>query len=530
MKHLYFNGTIVTMAGEGNLAEAVITENGKISFVGSKEQALSLAGDDVLKVDLDGKVLLPGFIDAHGHVIQTAQGISLCDLSEAKDFESIAQLLKDYISKNDIGSDDIVFGNGYDHNFLLEGVHPDSSVLDSVSKDIPIYISHVSGHMGVGNSALFKLANVTPETEDPLGGKFGRDNKGQLNGYIEETPALMKVLMVAMPRMKMDMVNQFLLTQDRYLSYGITTCQEGAAGGADAMKLLCGIDMGKMLKMDVVIYPLDESYQDAVSQYPMADGKYMGHVKIGGTKIILDGSPQGKSAWLSKPYEGEAEYAGYPTHDDAYVRDVIKRAGNGGYQVLAHCNGDAASEQFLSACERQSEIAKLRPVMIHAQTVRRDQLERMSHIEMIPSFFVGHTYYWGDVHLKNLGKDRGSKVSPVNTAKEFGLIFNFHQDSPVTKPDMLHSVWCAVNRQTRLGVEIGPEERVSVYDALKAVTINAAYAYFEEDEKGTIEVNKKADFVVLEKNPLTVDPCTIKDIKVLRTYKDDELVWSEKCQ
>ena len=146
---------------------------------------------------------------------------------------------------------------------------------------------------------------------------------------------------------------------------------------------------------------------------------------------------------------------------------------------------------------------------------------------MIPSFFVGHTYYWGDIHLKNLGSERGNKISPVNTAGKMGLIYNFHQDSPVTKPNMLHSVWCAVNRETRMGKETGKDERVSVYDALKAVTINAAYAYFEEAEKGTIEVNKKADFVILDANPLTVAPYDIKDISVLKTIKDDEVVWSK---
>src|SRR5699024_11836687 len=141
-------------------------------------------------------------------------------------------------------------------------------------------------------------------------------------------------------------------------------------------------------------------------------------------------------------------------------------------------------------------IYNLRPTMIHCQTVRNDQLDRMAELDMLPSIFVAHTYYWGDVHLKNLGEERGRRISPAKSAFDRGLIVNFHQDSPVVKPLMLYTVWCAVNRITRNGVLIGPKERVSVYEALKAVTINAAYAYFEEDIKGTLEEGKLENLVI----------------------------------
>ena len=529
MKKLYYGGDIITMRNEDDIPEAVVTENGKIAYVGNLAQAEELCELDSEKVNLNGKTLMPSFIDAHSHFSQVAQSILMCDLSEAKNFSGLQEALKKYLEKNRITADGIVFASGYDHNFLEEEKHPDKIILDEVSDVVPIYISHASGHMGVANSALLALAGITDETPDPAGGKFGRDADGSLNGYIEETPALMKVLMAGMPRIKMDMGKQVMAAQEQYLKYGITTAQEGAAMG-QAMEGMAGLAASGALSLDIVAYILADDYKNTIAKFPECDRKYQGRLKIGGAKIILDGSPQGKSAWLSKPYEGETEYCGYPTHEDAYVENVVAEAVKGRYQILAHCNGDAASQQFIDSYEKALKSVPdpdmdLRPVMIHCQTVRDDQLDEMAELNMIPSIFIGHTYYWGDIHLKNLGIERGNHISPVKAALERGLKYNFHQDSPVTKPDMLHSVWCAVNRITRKGQPIGQDQCISVYDALKAVTINAAYEYHEEDSKGSLEAGKLADMVILEENPLKTDKMRIKDIAVLETIKEGKTVY-----
>ncbi len=200
-------------------------------------------------------------------------------------------------------------------------------------------------------------------------------------------------------------------------------------------------------------------------------------------------------------------------------------------QLLVHCNGDAASEQFLNAYEKAIAESSnpnkdnLRPVMIHCQTVRNDQLDRMAKLNMIPSIFVGHVYYWGDVHMRNFGPERGHHISPVKDALDRGMVINFHQDTPITKPNMLHSVWAAVNRISRGGNVIGEDQKIGVYDALKAVTINAAYEYFEEDSKGSIKEGKRADLVILSDDPMAVDPTAIKDIQVLETIKDGKTIY-----
>lgn len=529
MKKLYYGGDIITMKSEEDAPQAVVTEDEKILYVGTLAGAEALCEADTERVNLEGKTLMPAFIDAHSHFSQVAQSALMCDLSEVKNFEELQQTLKHYQEEHDVREDGIILASGYDHNFLEEEKHPDKTVLDAVTSTVPIYISHASGHMGVANSALLKLAGLTDDMPDPEGGKFGRNSDGSLNGYVEETPALLQVLMTAMSRVKMDMPKQIMAAQELYFKYGITTVQEGAAM-EQGVEALADLAESGVLGLDVAAYVLTDDYESTVAKFPEYNKKYRNRLKIGGAKMILDGSPQGKSAWLSKPYEGEKDYCGYPTHEDAYVEKCCQAAVEGGYQILAHCNGDAASQQFLDSYEKalksvSNSDSSLRPVMIHCQTVRDDQLDRMAELKMIPSIFVGHTYYWGDIHLKNLGAVRGAHISPVKAAMERGLVYNFHQDAPVTKPDMLHSVWCAVNRITRKGQPIGQEQCIDVYDALKAVTINAAYEYFEEERKGSLEEGKLADMVILEANPLKVDKLKIKDIKVLKTIKEGKTLY-----
>ena len=254
--------------------------------------------------------------------------------------------------------------------------------------------------------------------------------------------------------------------------------------------------------------------------------RYDRHLKIGGCKIFLDGSPQGRTAWMTEPYEnGDPSYCGYPVMSDAEVTDAAAVSANLGLQLLAHCNCDAAARQFLSCLAKSADIGKLRPVMIHAQFAGEGELDEMKRLGVMPSFFVAHVYHWGDEHIVNFGLHRASRISPAASALARGIKFTFHQDAPVIAPDMLETVWCAVNRVTEKGNLLGAEERISVYDALKAVTVNAAYQNFEENEKGTIEPGKAADLVILEDDPLSVAPQKIRYIRVSETVKGGESVY-----
>ena len=389
-------------------------------------------------------------------------------------------------------------GFGYDNNLMPGCRHPTRELLDRLCPDNPLLISHASGHMGVANSAALAALGITDQTPDPDGGKIGREEgTRQPNGYLEETAFTMLGSRLPQPDFA-QLSKQIQMAEKTYFRYGITTIQDGLTRESE-WNLLKNMDQAGALTADVVAYINMVDSQKVLEEnqkYLHADG----HLRIGGYKIFLDGSPQGRTAWMSKPYLGEpADYTGYPIFSDQQVKEYIRTALDQQAQLLAHCNGDAAAEQFLRCCEEvQREtgksIASIHPVMIHAQLLRRDQVPRLVPLGMVPSFFVAHVYHWGDVHIQNFGMERAAFISPVHSAIQAGLSPTFHQDTPVIGPDMMETLWCAVNRITRDGVVLGAQERISPWEGLKAITINAAgdgiKATNDEDTaKGTIQID-----------------------------------------
>lgn len=535
MDTIYYNGKILTMryhsADEeaANAVEAVLVSGGRIAATGNLDEVRKAAAADTALCDLDGKCLMPGFIDPHGHFIMSGQFAAFADLSDCESFDDIIRTLRAY--KAAAGDIPAIVGFGYDHNFLKEGRHPDKRVLDQVSTGLPVFVLHVSVHFACSNSVVLKLAGLKDGMPDPEGGRFGRLEDGkELSGYFEETAMhlIMRGFNMGAGGMSPELISRM---QEKYLRYGVTTAQDGATGPAD-MAALDKLAKAGALKMDIVAYPMmSDGGEKTMRAYSEYDGRYSGRVKIGGYKIVLDGSPQGRSAWMSQPYlGGDPDYCAYPWMSDEQVEAYIETAIREGKQILAHCNGDAASEQFITSFEKAAAAAgldrDLRPVMIHCQTVRNDQLDRMKALNMVASIFVGHVWYWGDIHMINFGAERGNHISPAGDALARGIHVNFHTDTPVTRPDMMHSVWCAVNRISRRGAVIGEDQKISVYDALRAITIEGAYEYFEEDSKGTIETGKRADLVILDRSPLDVPEFGIRDIRVLSTIKDGETVYT----
>lgn len=532
MEKLYYNGKIITMEENGDSIhpEAVLVRNGLITYVGTLEAAKRAARSKVTMVNLQGRCLMPAFIDPHSHIVMNGQ-MSICaDLSDCESHQDIICTLKDYIAKHKVKKGQLVMGFGYDHNFLQEGTQPDKRVLDQVSTEHPIMIMHVSAHLCCVNSAMLALSALPLNEPNPQGGFYGRMPDGkELSGYAEET-AMVPFQQLLKKIMKPDIMGMLRNMQKTYLEHGVTTAQEGAANLSN-LRMLQLMGLLNMLKMDVVVYPvMGEDGSSIMRKYGGSYRNYKKHVKIGGYKVILDGSPQGRTAWMTKPYlGGEEGYCAYPWMKDEVLEQYMLQALQEKRQVLAHCNGDAAGDQYLRAYEKALKQTacseELRPVMIHCQTARNDQLDKMAELKMIASIFVGHVWYWGDVHWKNFGEERGNHISPAKDAMDRGLSVNFHQDTPITKPNMLHSVWCAVNRISRSGRVIGEDQKISVYDALKAVTINAAYEYFEEDSKGSIKAGKRADLVILDQSPLHIDPKKIREIKVIETIKDGKTVY-----
>ncbi|MCR2032965.1 amidohydrolase [Anaerofustis stercorihominis] len=522
MKKIYYGENIVTMEDE-LYTQAVLIDNNKISAIGNYNDIIKLKDDDTKVIDLKEKCLMPSFIDSHSHITALAQTLLTADLSNAKNFDDIINILKDFKEKNNLNSNNYLIGFGYDHNFLEERKHPTKEILDKVSNEIPVLITHKSGHMGVTNSLGLKLLNIDENTKAPDGGKIGRtDITNKPNGYLEETAFTNNSK--KFDNFSMDKIIEAIKKAENiYLSYGITTAQDGITKEKE-FSILKTMSENNNLDIDIVSY-IDIKNNKNILEQNKDYLNYINHYKIGGYKLFLDGSPQGKTAWLSKPYEGDKEYKGYPIYKDEEVKNFIKTALNENIQIITHCNGDAAAEQFIKSFEALNPKKNIRPVMIHAQTVREDQIKRMKKINMIPSFFVDHVYYWGDIHLKNLG-ERAYKISPIKTAIKNDLIYTIHEDTPVLYPDILESIWTAATRTTKNGVPLSSDEKITIVEGLKAVTINAAYSYFEEDTKGSIKEGKLADLVILDKNPLKLDnPDELKKIKLLETIKEGKTLY-----
>lgn len=544
---LYYGGPILTMEDTIPQVEALAVKDGKILFAGTKKEAMKYVGSNTNEVNLENKTLMPGFIDVHSHITSRAGMSQAVDLSPSPygKVNSIADLqttLRDYISKHQLDATTPVLGNGYDDAIMTEHRHPTREELDAVSSSNPIIVIHASGHASVINTAMFKLLQIPEDVKDPQGGHYGRNPKtNRLNGKLEENAsftALMKLTALLPKPPETDSLSQsmkdFLAAQDEWFSYGQTTVCDGRTMGV-GLTLLREAAAKKLIKADVVYFPDFEANKKEWQSFLPHYMKYENRLKFGGFKFSDDGSPQGKTAWLTQPYlvppEGQSkDYKGFPIFTDEVLYADLKTIFSKNITAQLHVNGDAAIDQALRVIEKlkQEGIYKpeLRATLIHVQNSRPDHIAKIKEIGVIPSYFSAHTYLWGDWHYNSVfGPERAAFISPAKAAKDAGITFTIHHDAPVTPPDLITGVYAAVNRITRSGRVLGPDQRIPVIDALKAITINAAYQYQEEDTKGSLKVGKIADLVILNKDPLTIDPKELRSIQVQETIKNGKTVF-----
>ena len=533
---VYVGGNILTMNDEQPIAEAVAVRGGRIQAVGRLDDLAPYLGSDTRRVDLQGRTLLPGFVDSHGHVQGIGLQASSANLLPApdgsgRDIVAVQALLRDWQANNTgpLKATGWIVGFGYDDSQLAEGRHPTRDDLDAVSTEQPVLVIHQSGHLGAVNSKALELAGVTAETQDPAGGVFRRrEGSNEPNGVLEEY-ALFAMLGVLNAELTND-INDAMARAgaDLVASFGYTTAQDGRSS-PDTIASLRRVAAEDGFAIDIVAYP-DVLTIDDVS--PSLD--YEGRVRIGGVKLTIDGSPQGKTAWLSEPYfvvpEGQPEdYLGYAAIDEETTLSAVDKAFANNWQILVHANGDAAIDRFIAAVDAARAAhpdTNNRPVLIHGQTLRADQVKPLESLGIFPSLFPMHTFYWGDWHRDSvLGPERAENISPTGWLMERGMIFGTHHDAPVALPDSMRVLSATVTRRTRSGRVLGAEHKVPVDVALKAMTIWPAWQHFEEDRKGSIETGKLADFVVLSDNPMTVPEDQLSELVILETIKEGVTVY-----
>ena len=537
---VYFGGDIITMTGdEPQYVEALVEKDGRIIFVGNSDEAMTLAGKNHKMINLEGKTLLPGLIDGHAHFANfAAQAIGAQILpppdAGAKDIPTLISILKEWNTPENRELTGWIFGTGFDDSVLEEKRFPTKHDLDKVSEEFPVLITHISGHFAVVNTKGLEVFGITSDTKDPEGGIIRREeNSNEPNGVLEELAAIPYMLGAIVPKTDEAGLKFFEAGQEMALSFGYTTAQEGRAMGNN--DLLIKMAEANKFKLDVVSY-VDYLFADKYMNTKWYNNDYINNFRIGGMKLTLDGSPQGRTAWRTQPYllppDGATkDYSGYPAiPNDEDVSEIYDKALKNNWQTLTHANGDAAIDQMIRTLKPLTERYgndDRRFVLIHGQYVREDQLDSFKKLNVIASLFPLHTFYWGDWHKQIIGDSLGNRISPTKTALNKGLNITIHTDAPVALPNLMRVLWTAVNRTSRSGEIIGEKERLTPYEALKAITIWSAYQHFEEDKKGTLEAGKLADLVILDQNPLKIKPDKIKDIQVLETIKNGESVFKK---
>jgi predicted amidohydrolase YtcJ len=545
---IWHGGTVLTMNDKAMRAEAVAERGGRIVAVGTKAEVMKLKGLATQTIDLKGRTLVPGFVDGHGHVMGGGiQALSANLLAppdgNVKNIASLQQTLRDWIAANQetVRKVNLIIGFGYDDSTLAEQRHPTRHELDAVSKDVPILLVHQSAHLSAVNTKALEMAGLSADSPDPQGGVIRREaGTKQPDGVLEET-AHYAVLLKLLGGVGAEGARTFVRAgSELWARYGYTTAQEGRSTPTTAAVMRQVADAGG-LKIDVATYPDVLVDRDFIKNNVSAT--YKNRLRVAGAKLGIDGSPQGFTAWRDRPYYAPAStypkgYAGYQSATNQQVLDAVDWSYANGIQLITHANGEAASDLLIAAStlgrlKHGADKAKAtRQVLIHGQFLREDQVDAYQRLDVLPSLFPMHTFYWGDWHTtKTVGPVAGQNISPTGWVRKRGMMFTSHHDAPVAFPDSMRVLDATVNRVARgSGKVIGPQHRVDVITALKAMTIWPAWGYFEEKDKGSIEVGKLADFAILSRDPTQGDTKTINQMKVTETIKEGVTVFRLDAQ
>ena len=535
---IYQGGPIITINDDSPRAEAVAVADGKILAVGALAEIMTHKGENTKVFDLDGRTMLPGFVDSHGHVVMGGvQALSANLLAapdgEVTDIPSLQESLRTWMADNaaTVEKIQLIVGFGYDQSQLKELRHPTRDELDEVSSDIPVIIVHQSGHFGVVNTKALEFAGITAETPNSAGGIFRRRKDGESDGVLEEN-AFFAVLSKLLGGLGEEGGRAFAKAgSELWAKFGYTTGQEGRPN-PQIVEMMKRVAAEGGFKIDVVTYPdvmIDRDYIKA-----NVSSSYKNRMRVGGAKLTIDGSPQGFTAWRDRPYydpvgDYAPGYLGYAAVTNEQVINAIDWAFKNNIQIMTHSNGEAATDLLIASVKNalvKNGPGDRRPVLIHGQFMREDQVDSLQHLKIFPSIFPMHTFYWGDWHRDHtVGPVHAENISPTGWIRQRGMIFGSHHDAPVAFPDSMRVLDATVTRRTRSGDILGPAQRVDVMTGLKAMTIWPAYQHFEEDMKGSIEVGKLADFVILSKDPTAIDPETIDQIRVLETIKEDVTIY-----
>ena len=544
---LLINANVLTLDGGNNKAGSIGVKSGKISALWKEAnpsmEEITLS-DGHAVIDLQGRTVLPGFIDTHNHLISAIMLKRFIDCKSPLN-QTIADIQKRIAEKaTEVGQENWIVGFGYDDTSLLDMRHPTKADLDAVAPDHPVVIYHISGHLCVANSIALSIAGIDEQIQNPKGGHLGRDASGQLNGILYEGATML--VGSHMPGPSEEEVISFIREEaHNYAAQGVTTCTDAKMGVSmdidDIELCMKAIEQGAIPFRMKLMVSSDKLNQDKNLQSMTAEevDAYIrkrsgGRASLDSVKLFQDGSIQGLTGALREPYFCDTERYGELIKSQEELNAEVKEWHDKGFRIAVHGNGDRAIGSILDAFEEvltANPRSDHRHRIEHVQTATTEDLERMRKLGVAGSFFINHVYFWGDRHEQLfLGPERAARISPLAEAKELEVLITLHSDCPVTPISPLFSVWAAVNRVTSSGKTLGAEQRIDVLTALRAMTSYGAELSFEEAETGTIECGKRADFVILDEDPATVDPMRIKDISIVATLMDGKFIYENDLQ
>ncbi|UKD57138.1 amidohydrolase [Amycolatopsis sp. FU40] len=525
-------GTVLTLDRGGTRASALAARDGRITEVGDDRSIAALAGPETTVLDLAGRTVVPGFVESHNH--PSFFGMALAAPVDAGSppndrISDIADRVRQ--AARDFGPGEWIKGFRYDDTLLADNRHPTRHDLDPASPRNPVLLTHVTGHFSVANSAALRAVGITAATPDPPGGAIARDERGEPTGLLIETAAFL--VNSAMPAQGPDELAAALQLADaEYLRNGVTSVHDtgiGLIGGEQELAAYRMLTRAGKLRTRIHGYLFHTLLPGLAEGAPEApDPSSPDGFTMNGIKIVADGSIQGRTGCLAEGYTCDPGEHGMMLLEPEDLSRRIAALDAAGWQVAVHGNGDAAIDAIIDGYARLGapEGTGRRHRIEHCQTAREDQLDRMAENGIAASFFIKHVYYWGDRHRDVfLGPERARRISPLASARSRGIHFGLHSDTPVTPVPPLEGIWCAVARQTSSGQLLGPEQAIDVEAALRGYTIDAAYLAGEEESKGSLEVGKLADLIVLSEDPTTVDPSRIRDLTVDATVIGGQLVW-----
>jgi hypothetical protein len=534
---VFTGGTVLTVDRRFAQAEAIAIRGNRILAVGRDADVRAAAGAQARVVDLRGRVMLPGFVEPHAHVVAGAVVDSLMDYVGMTRFATTAQVLE-HLKAKAAGTPpgEWVMARNFDPALQAGPEAIGFTELDAVSKHHPVFVLNASGHLAYANRKAFAVAGIAENVPDPSGAEFVRDGSGRLTGAMKNNLAFGQVLFKNPAVKNADPVKALVTLLGRWGRLGLTTASELALGSlsqspADLQVMMAAARSGQ-LKARIRAYPF---YTVGLAAWDQAgvqpdDGNAL--ARVVGYKLVADGSNQGFTGLQREPYlNSDSRGIAYMSAQELEAQ-ALDRARKG-WQLAIHGNGDAAIDNVLAALQAVSDagidMGRLRARIEHCSMLHDEQIEKIKALKVSASFLVGHVHFWG-VALRDqvFGNQRVQRLVRARSVEKAGIGFSLHSDFMVTDPNPLHMIQMAVTRRTWREPQfvLAPAERVSVESAIRAVTAEAAWQLRSEHEIGSLEAGKLADFVILDRDPRRVDPERIKDIAVIETWMDGQPVFS----